>query len=173
MSEPIWGRRSRPDPGPSATVLGRWELAGPAELTAHRIELGGMLRGRSGSRRLDEAAVDRLLLAIEELASNGLRHGAGAVRVQVTAMRTGWLLDVSDAAVNDPPTPAVGRDAAEGGLGLYLVARLCSAHGWTVHDGRKHVWAVVDHHAPEPGRAVGPPEQRRRSPSDEGVRRSR
>jgi hypothetical protein len=38
----------------------------------------------------------------------------------------------------------VDRDAAEGGLGLYLVARLCTAYGWTVQSGRKHVWACVE-----------------------------
>ena len=30
--------------------------------------------------------------------------------------------------------PAVGRDAALGGLGLYLVAQMSGAHGWTVDD---------------------------------------
>ena len=56
-----------------------------------------------------------------------------------------WLLDVSDAAVDRPPTPAIDRDAADGGLGLYLIAQMCSAHGWTVDEERKHVWACVDH----------------------------
>jgi hypothetical protein len=36
---------------------------------------------------------------------------------------------------------AVGRDPAQGGLGLQLVDRLCDSHGWLVDAERKHVWA--------------------------------
>jgi hypothetical protein len=39
----------------------------------------------------------------------------------------------------------VDRDAAEGGLGLYLVARICGAHGWTVTGARKVTWARIDY----------------------------
>jgi hypothetical protein len=51
---------------------------------------------------------------------------------------------VCDQAVDRPPTPATGRDAASGGLGLHLVARLCGAHGWDVSGGTKHVWGRID-----------------------------
>jgi hypothetical protein len=88
--------------------------------------------------------LQRLLLSFEELGSNGVRHGRGPVRVSVVCTASGWLVDVTDAAVDRPPTPAVDRDAAEGGLGLYLVARLSAAHGWTVRGRRKHVWTLVD-----------------------------
>ena len=88
-------------------------------------------------------AVEAVLLAFEELASNGLRHGRPPVHVTVTAAGAGWLLEVSDAAADRPPTPAVGRDPVHGGLGLHLVARLCTAHGWIPRNGRKHVWAHV------------------------------
>ena len=81
----------------------------------------------------------------EELVSNGLRHGGGRVEVTVSATTTGWLLEVVDGAGNTPPAPAIDRDAAYGGLGLFLVARLSSAHGWTpTKAGRKLVWAHVD-----------------------------
>jgi hypothetical protein len=72
--------------------------------------------------------------------------------VHVTATERGWLIDVSDSAPERPPTPALGRDAADGGLGLYLVARLCAAHGWTVQHGRKHVWACVERALRRPDR---------------------
>ncbi|MGY1729831.1 hypothetical protein ACI79J_22980 [Geodermatophilus sp. SYSU D01062] len=52
-------------------------------------------------------------------------------------------VEVSDAAGDRPPVPAVGRDAADGGLGLHPVARLSTSHGWIARDGRKHVWAHV------------------------------
>jgi hypothetical protein len=50
-----------------------------------------------------------------------------------------------DGAGDAAPAPAVDRDAALGGLGLYLVARLSSAHGWAPAEaGRKVVWAEVE-----------------------------
>jgi hypothetical protein len=54
-----------------------------------------------------------------------------------------YLIVVSDQAVSSPPSPAVGRDPSEGGLGLYLIAELATGHGWYVDDGSKHVWALL------------------------------
>ncbi|MFQ1002271.1 ATP-binding protein [Modestobacter sp. SSW1-42] len=88
--------------------------------------------------------LERILLVVEELASNGLRHGDPPVEITLCATASGWLLAVSDTAADRPPTLAVDRDPADGGMGLYLVARLASAHGWTVGDGRKSVWALVE-----------------------------
>jgi signal transduction histidine kinase len=128
---------------PGATLLGRWEPATSADLTAHRLQLAATLRG-SRPTVAEDGAVEQLLLAFEELASNALRHGRQPVRVEVTAADGFWLLDVSDAAVDQPPTPAVGRDAAYGGMGLYLIASICTAHGWFVERGRKHAWGCID-----------------------------
>nr|WP_275585992.1 ATP-binding protein [Geodermatophilus sabuli] len=86
---------------------------------------------------------DRLVLALDEMASNALRHGGGAVRAAVGPTGDGWLIEVSDSNAATPPTPAVGRDPSEGGLGLYLIAELASAHGWFVSAGAKTVWAVL------------------------------
>ena len=88
-------------------------------------------------------AVERLLLAYEELASNGFRHGEAPVETVVIAAGDGWLIDVTDAAVEQVPIPAADRDPAFGGLGLHLIARLCEAYGWSVTAGRKHVWGYV------------------------------
>jgi hypothetical protein len=96
----------------------------------------------------DEGAVERLLLAYEELASNALRHGRGPVRITVTTTGAFWLLEVSDASTDTPPSPAVGRDPAQGGLGLHLVARISEAHGWAIDGARKVVWARIDYLAP-------------------------
>jgi len=145
MSEALWAHRDRPTPGPDASSVGRWEPASGSELTTNRRQLAAALRDGDCPPGTDDDAVDELLLAFEELASNALRHGGGKVRASVTNAGDYWLLDVSDAAVDRPPTPAIDRDAAEGGLGLYMIAQLCSAHGWTVDEERKHVWACVDH----------------------------
>jgi hypothetical protein len=70
--------------------------------------------------------------------------GTARPRITVTATSIGWVLAVSDAAADRPPTPAVDRDPADGGLGFYIVARLCAAYGWYARDGRKTVWGRID-----------------------------
>jgi two-component sensor histidine kinase len=149
MTPTHWTQRHLPSAERETCVL-RWDLGSVAEVTACRGRLRAL--AAAGTPR-DDDAVERLLLTVEELASNGVRHGGAPVTITVTATGTGWLVDVADGAVGRPPTPAIGRDAAEGGLGLHLVADLSSARGWTVRDGRKHVWARIE-------RAAGLPPQR-------------
>lgn len=145
MREPVWTQSPRPTPGATTALLGRWEPIGPADLTAHRRELATALSGGSRPATVDEGAVERLLLVFEELASNALRHGRAPVVVELTTFDQFWLLTVSDAAGDRPPALAVGRDAARGGLGLYMVARLCGTYGWTTAGTRKQVWARIDY----------------------------
>jgi anti-sigma regulatory factor (Ser/Thr protein kinase) len=155
MSAPTWGERPLPPLGSdSATWDGR--PCALADITQLRLQLRAGLADGARPRGADEDDVERLLLIFEELASNGLRHGRAPVRVVVTTSKTGWLIDVSDAATGSPPAPAVGRDAANGGLGLYLVDRLSDAHGWTMQDDRKHVWAQLDY-ASSAGASSAPP----------------
>jgi anti-sigma regulatory factor (Ser/Thr protein kinase) len=106
--------------------------------------MAAALHAESRPADADEGAVERLLLTLEELASHALRHGDAPVRLAITAYDTYWLLEVSDAAPNRPPTPAVGRDEAQGGLGLYLVARVTGARGWIDDGRRKTTWARID-----------------------------
>jgi len=143
MGEPLWDARSRPSPGPDAVVVGAWTPASPLDVTRQRQHLADALRAGPGAPDAD--ALERLLLAFEELASNGVRHGRAPVHAAVTAFDGCWLLEVSDAAGGRAPTPAVGRDPARGGLGLHLVARLCSSHGWQPEGVRKTVWALIEH----------------------------
>ena len=114
-----------------------WELSDVAELPRVREELRRSLA--SGTADLH----DRLVLVLDEMASNALRHGGG--RVEAAVRRTGdaFLVAVSDGDACTPPTPAVDRDPSEGGLGLYLIAELSTAHGWYVGGAAKTVWAVL------------------------------
>jgi anti-sigma regulatory factor (Ser/Thr protein kinase) len=144
MSATLWGNRPPPPVVLRAAGAWEWQLTAIADVTAARGRLRDEVLRQAGRAGVPEDDVQRLLLSFEELASNGLRHGQGPVRVSVVSTRDGWLIDVTDTDVDHPPTPAVGRDAAQGGLGLYLVARLSAAHGWTVQGRRKHVWALVD-----------------------------
>ena len=139
---PGWAHR----PVPSAVgvhTTWTWSVTEPAGLTSARNELRRDLAAGPWAGQVDADDVDRLLLAFEELASNGLRHGGTAVEVRVAGCARGWLLDVSDARPDRPPVPAVDRDPALGGLGLHLVARLSAASGWDVVGARKHVWAAL------------------------------
>jgi signal transduction histidine kinase len=77
------------------------------------------------------------------MASNALRHGGGDVRATVRLTDDAYLIEVSDRAAASPPTPAVGRDPSEGGLGLYLVAELATQHGWYASGRSKCVWALL------------------------------
>jgi signal transduction histidine kinase len=107
--------------------------------------LAAALQPQEDSGAVAVGAVERLLLVFEEIGSNALRHGRGSVGITLTRSGTHWLLEVSDAAADAGPAPALDRDAALGGLGLYVVARVCGAHGWYLDGGRKTVWARLDH----------------------------
>jgi len=143
MSEHSWEQRPLPDTTGLAEAVWEWQLSRPAELTAARGRLRDELTGDALPDGAGADDVDRLLLAFEEMASNVIRHGGPPVMVTVTGTAGGWLVSVSDARPDQPPTPAVGRDPAFGGLGLHLIAQLCAGHGWAVIGRRKHVWACV------------------------------
>ncbi|MFW3170379.1 ATP-binding protein [Geodermatophilus sp. CPCC 206100] len=139
MGRVAWPLRPLPD---GRGEVWRWDLQRVAELPAARAVLRSRLGGVGFPQDEDQAA-ERLVLAFDELASNALRHGLSPVVATVIAGSGGWLLDVSDRDPDTMPTPAVGRDPAQGGLGLYLVARLAVAHGWYVDEECKHVWACL------------------------------
>jgi anti-sigma regulatory factor (Ser/Thr protein kinase) len=121
----------------------RWDLGTVAELPAARAGLRDRLGEVGFPRDGENTAGERLVLAFDELASNALRHGESPVVATVVAGNGGWLLDVSDRAPGTMPAPAIGRDPAQGGMGLHLVARLAVAHGWYVDADAKHVWACL------------------------------
>jgi anti-sigma regulatory factor (Ser/Thr protein kinase) len=127
----------------TAQTTWTWHITRPAELTWARNELRAGLAQHALPEDADADDVDRLLLAFEELASNGLRHSGAPVQVRVDECGAGWLIDVSDARPDRPPVPAVDRDPALGGLGLHLIARLSTTVGWAVIGTRKHVWAAL------------------------------
>jgi anti-sigma regulatory factor (Ser/Thr protein kinase) len=120
-----------------------WELQDVAELPEVRAQLRRHAATRARADDRDDDLRDQLILALDEMASNALRHGGGRVRAAVRLTADAYLIEVSDAAASSPPSPAVGRDPSEGGLGLYLIAEMATAHGWYVQDGDKYVWALL------------------------------
>jgi hypothetical protein len=142
MNEQCWTRRPPPQPGPAVSSVWHAEPVTLTELAALRRQLRTAV-STDRAAAVEDDCIEWLLLAFEELTSNGVRHGRPPVQVDLTASDAGWLLDVSDAAPQDPPIPAVGRDPGAGGMGLFLVARTSAAHGWAVSGDRKHVWAQL------------------------------
>lgn len=140
MKQTLWPQSPVPAAGGSAWD---WRVSSLAQLSDVRAQLREHLRAPPGGDTDDDPVGERILLAVDELASNGLRHGVPPVAVQVYATERGWLIVVSDGATEHGPEPAVGRDRAHGGMGLYLVAELTTGHGWAVDNGYKHVWAWV------------------------------
>jgi anti-sigma regulatory factor (Ser/Thr protein kinase) len=131
------------NPPPARPVV-TWQLHDISELPQLRSDLRRHTEG--DARPADPAGVDlrdHLVLAFDEMASNALRHGGGDVRAALRITEDSYLIEVSDQAAGAPPSPAVGRDPSEGGLGLYLIAELASMHGWYVRNGHKHVWALL------------------------------
>lgn len=129
---------------PSVTPLLTWELNDVVELAQVRAELRRHEATAPPADDPHRADVhDHLVLAVDEMASNALRHGGGRVQAVVGRTDHAFLVEVSDQAPESPPTPAVGRDPSEGGLGLYLIAEMAIGHGWYVSAGAKHVWALL------------------------------
>lgn len=135
---PIWPSASPPEAKPAL----HWTLQELAQLPRVRADLRRHADGVDGGP-MHPDLVDQLILALDEMASNALRHGGGSVQATVRLTEDAYLVVVSDSATTAPPAPAVGRDPSEGGLGLYLIAELASHHGWYVDDGHKHVWALL------------------------------
>ena len=137
---PVWPSASPP---PAVPAL-HWELDDVSQLPSIRADLRRHVAATApADRQYSTDLRDRLVLALDEMASNALRHGQGRVQAAVRLTEQAYLIEVSDQAASAPPVPAVGRDPSEGGLGLYLIAELASQHGWYVDGGCKHVWALL------------------------------
>jgi signal transduction histidine kinase len=139
------GGPSWPSAAPPEAADGlRWEIDDVAQLPRVRADLRRHIAGEGTARDPHVADLrDRLVLALDEMASNALRHGEAPVLASVRLTPGAYLLEVSDHALESPPVPAVDRDPSEGGLGLYLIAELATEHGWYRSGECKHVWALL------------------------------
>ncbi len=120
------------------------ELRSIAELSRLRARLRSELTGSPTVVHPErEHWSERMVLVVDELASNALRHGGAPVAATVSRSGDDFMIAVTDSAVGAPPQPARGRDPGRGGFGLYLVADLTRRRGWWATSGVKVVWAVV------------------------------
>jgi anti-sigma regulatory factor (Ser/Thr protein kinase) len=126
------------------TELWRHELASVAELSLLRARVRAEVTGTAVVAQPDhDDWSEQLVLIVDELTSNALRHGGAPVDAALSRAGDQWLVTVTDSSAQTPPVPAQGRDPGLGGFGLYLVADLAVRHGWCQADGSKTVWAVV------------------------------
>jgi hypothetical protein len=140
-ASPVWPSAAPPDAPPGQV----WSLQHVSELPRVRAQLRRQLVADLDGPGSAESAelVDRVVLAFDEMASNALRHGGPGVVARVAPHGRSWLVEVCDSAAVTPPTPAIGRDPSQGGLGLYLIAEMSTAHGWHTVGDTKSVWALL------------------------------
>lgn len=139
MTQPLWAPAPLPETQGTAW---HWQVSSVAELPRTRAD-ARQRASSSGGPPPEDDAVEQMVLAFDELLSNGLRHGDLPVEADITSSPHGWLIDIKDTARNRPPRLAAGRDPVFGGMGLLLVARLAVAHGWFADARCKHVWAYL------------------------------
>ena len=126
------------------TEVWRQELRSSPDLARLRARLRTELTGSSTVVDPErEQWSERMVLVVDELASNALRHGGAPVSATLSRSGDDWLIAVRDTAAGTPPRLAEGRDPARGGFGLYLVADLTHRRGWWTTPREKVVWAVV------------------------------
>src|SRR3954447_15331459 len=90
MSQALWSARPAPLRACAAPIGWTGTPGSAAELSLLRLRLRNALL--AAAAWVDEDALERLLLVFEELASNGLRHGRGAVQVVVRAASGGGVV---------------------------------------------------------------------------------
>ena len=132
-----------------------WTVSDPTELSGIRRDVRGRMADSptppaASAAPLLAAPVERLLMVVSELATNGLRHATPPVTMTVTRMPQGWLVIVSDDHDEAFPTTHSPDPRRPGQHGLIVVAAVSDAAGWYTEPGCKHVWATVPDVAPAP-----------------------
>ena len=135
-------RARRPNPhfvDPDTYVRGLPVLAEPLERTEPRLaatsvgEYVRLRRAVSAELATVDASADLLddfLLAVDEMTSNALRHGAPPVGLRLWVSDDRVVCTITDrgAGFDDPFAgygPAHGDDLSRGGMGLWLARQLC------------------------------------------------
>jgi two-component sensor histidine kinase len=141
VASALWQSRALPS---GFTAVWHQNLHSLAELVHLRARLRTELTGSPVVVHPErEHWSERMVLVVDELASNGLRHGGAPVGATLSRSGDEWMIAITDSAAGQPPQPAQGRDPGRGGFGLYLVADLADRHGWSCAQGAKIVWAVL------------------------------
>jgi hypothetical protein len=132
---------SHPMPVPPATAL-RWRRAFPGELQQARAARRLTTMLLDGCPLLDE-----VLLAVDELVVNALRHTksgqpGGTFTVEITRWDGAVSVAVTDEGAPFEPAVTEAGDDAECGRGLRTVSLLASSWGWFGNDRSRTVAAL-------------------------------
>lgn len=107
---------------------------GPEAARAAREAVRERLRGR-----LDEAILADMQLLVSEVVTNGIRHGAGQVDLEVLLNGGRALVRCQDQGPGFARVEPVPRSDGSGGYGLLLVDRLAKRWGIDGED-RPCIW---------------------------------
>jgi two-component sensor histidine kinase len=118
---------------------GRWAVASPTQLRSLRAQL----RHHAGLWGLPDDCVDRIVMIVNELASNAFDHARTGCAVTVRHTRALVRVLVADGSPL-PPRRAPHNVKAVRGRGLQMVSALANRWGWTARNGGKTVWAAVN-----------------------------
>lgn len=151
-AELLLGAEAAPNPAfrPPAEVLAAVPAApapplGPAidEVPFHPGGLRGMraaVRHHAGRAGLGTDRADALVLAISELVSNSIEHGAGHGSVSWWTQPARVIAEVHDPGMLSDALPGLcpPEPTGERGRGVFLARRLCDlVHLWTGPDGTR------------------------------------
>ena len=128
-------------PEPPVPVTGEPLLSLPVDETV--VDLRALLRHRATVERwLNPERVEILLLAVSEIATNGIRHGGRRRDLRLWVHDDAVVCEVTDDGP-DPPGPLAGylppTPGTPGGMGLWLVGQTCDALSLHNTDGVTHV----------------------------------
>jgi anti-sigma regulatory factor (Ser/Thr protein kinase) len=124
-------------PEPPYPVSGEPVLAVPVKDTV--ADLRAQVRARAAAEGwLPPAQVENLVLALSEVATNGIRHGGEQRELRIWLTGDAVVCEVTDDGAV-PPGPLAGylppRSGVTGGMGLWLVQQLCDAMAIRTVDG--------------------------------------
>lgn len=122
-------------PGPAAIArpFGDPLPPAPADATTLAFDIDGIpevrrtVRERGQAFGLDDERVHSLQLAVNELATNSVRHGGGSGTLAIWTFADAICCEVRDAGVITDPLAGRQRPPVDagGGLGLWLVNQVC------------------------------------------------
>ncbi|MBL7253538.1 ATP-binding protein [Paractinoplanes lichenicola] len=131
-------------PPASISVLLTWHVGNDTDLRTIRDDIRRFVAREPGTSTGVEGTrtAQHLGLVATELAGNALRHGQPPVVVRLLSDDACFIVDVSDRAVRELPSPAPARQGIRaGGRGLPICLALAEQVCWYANETTKHVWA--------------------------------
>ncbi len=112
-----------PLPEPGRVTAGFAFGPDAAPLSAVRLQVGGS----AAAFGLDAARTADLVLTVNEVATNSLRHGGGSGVLRIWEENSSLVCEVSDAGRIEDPLVGRGKPSADlgSGFGLWLANQLC------------------------------------------------